>query len=119
MDHDSIMSDVGVIEDGSRRDSTSSPNVADPPPSSPDRGSQSKGSGESKKTYKTLASDIAKTDVTMIDVGAQNPPLVNASSLDSKPRRSKVGEKRYASDPRKLDKMHSFDNSENKELFKA
>lgn len=119
MDHDSIMSDVGVIDDGSERDATSSPDAADPPPSSPDRGSQRKGAGESKQTYKTLTSDIAKTDVTMIDVGAEKPPLVNASSLDIKPRRSKVGEKRYASDPRKLEKMHSFDNSENKELFKA
>lgn len=120
-DHDSIMSDVGAIEDVSARDATSSPNTASPPSASPSRGSQCKGSGDSKQTSKTWTSENPKTDVTMIDVGAEKIPIINATShsLDIKPSRGKAGDKRYASDPRKLEKLHSFDNSENKEPSKA
>lgn len=120
-DHDSIMSDVGAIEDVSARDASSSPTSADPPLSSPNRGSQRKGSEDGKQTSKTWTSENPKTDVTMIDVGAEKIPLINATnhSLDIKPSRGKAGDKRYVSDPRKLEKLHSFDSSENKEPSKA
>lgn len=122
-DHDSIMSDAGAIDDGPGNDPSSSPNTprAGLPLSSPESGSQSKGSGEVKQPSKTWASDIAKTDVTMIDVGAEKLPLIDAANhmLDIKPPPSKAGENNYASDPRKLEKLHSFDHVDNEEPFKA
>lgn len=120
-DQDSVMSDVDAIEDGPGRDASSSANAARIPFSSSGKESQSKGSNDIKQPFKTSPSDISKTDVTMIDVGAEKSPLINATtlSLDIKPPRSKVDDKRYASDPRKMEKLHSFDHSENKEPFKA
>ncbi|MCJ1271160.1 hypothetical protein MMC22_011059 [Lobaria immixta] len=120
-DHDSIMSDIYPVQDGPGKDASSSPNTAALPLSSPYRESQSKGSGESKQPTKPWASDSAKTDVTMVDVGAEKPPLINptAHSFDTQQPRSKGGEKQYASDPLKLEKLRSFDRSENKEPFKA
>lgn len=117
------MSDAGAIDDGPGSDPSSSPNTprAGLPLSSPERGSQNKGSGEVNQHSKTWPSDIAKTDVTMIDAGAEKPPLINAANhmLDVKPPRSKAGENNYASDPRKLEKLHSFDHVDNEEPFKA
>lgn len=125
-DHDSIMSDIYSVQDpsgqdGSGKGASSSLSTAALPLSPPYRESQSKSSGESKHSSKPWASDSAKTDVTMVDVGAEKPSLTNttARSFDTKQPRSKAGEKLYASDPLKLEKLCSFDQSENKEPFKA
>lgn len=116
-DYDSIMSDVSAIEDVSGKGAASFSNTAGLPLSSSDTGSQSKGSRESRQPSKTRNSDVAKTDVAMLDVDPEKPPTKNA--LDIKRPRTKSDEKHYASDPLKLEKLHSFHHSEAKDPFKA
>ena len=119
-DYDSIMSDVSAIGDVSGKGAASFSNSPELPLSSSDTGSQSKGSGERRQPSKTRNSDVVKTDVAMLDVDPEKPPIKNASpSLDIKPPRTNSGEKYYASDLFKLGKLHSFDHSEPKDPFKA
>lgn len=68
-DHDSAMSDVAAIDDVAQKNASSLPEKALPLTSSD---SQRKDPEQTKQTCKFWQSDIAKTDVTMTDVGAES-----------------------------------------------
>lgn len=126
-DHDSVMSDV-INEDmcgqeaggflAARKDSANASGGGSSPQDSRGR----------TGNLETWHRDRSKVDVLMTDAGVEKPQFPShkkklesidpPSIMKSSPPR-KASEKQYASDPRKMEKIHDFDHGQNTEPSKV